>query len=121
MNEPSQDLAAFLRFLANPRSFNEATVARLKKIADLVESHDQLAQQLEDSKRYLGGAAAAKIHLRNFLESFSNGWLYWPARVQADPRVVRYDSRTLDEIEFAAKKVLLESEMIEYPQKKDKI
>lgn len=36
------------------------------------------------------------------LKKLSKGWLYWPANTQPDPRVMMYQSRTLDEIEKMA-------------------
>ena len=44
--------------------------------------------------------------LEEALGKLTLGWLYWPTKNQPDPRVTRYDSRTLDEIEKMAKEAL---------------
>jgi hypothetical protein len=46
--------------------------------------------------------------LETALKKLGPGWLYWPAKRQPDPRVVMYESRTIDEVEKMANEALVD-------------
>lgn len=48
--------------------------------------------------------------LRAALSKLTLGWLYWPSNNQPDLRVMKYESRTLDEIEAMAREALASGE-----------
>jgi len=51
-------------------------------------------------------ARSEAARYRAALEKLRLGWLYWPTANQPDPRVLRYDSKSLNQIEEMAKEAL---------------
>jgi hypothetical protein len=60
----------------------------------------------DETKRYTTKLEENIAILQQALKKLTLGWLYWPAKKQSDPRVVQYESTTLDAIEKMAKEAL---------------